>query len=194
MLDILGIRMFEATDEQRQHVMDHLGQRLKGKVNGIYRVQNLATEERFDKWLETHGNPRVKEFWHGSRNENWISILQNGLLLNPNAQITGKMFGSGLYFAPSPSKSFNYTSYRGTTWAHGSSDTGVMGLYAVAYGEPHVVYDNRGFDYRFGWGDLQRMAPDKGCVHAKAGKVLRNDEVIFYCEDQTTINYLVDFK
>lgn len=194
MLDILGIRMFDATEEQQAHVMRHLGDRLKGKVNGIYRVQNLATEARFDKWLEEHGNPKVKEFWHGSRNENWVSILQNGLLLNPNAQVTGKMFGSGLYFAPSPSKSFNYTSYRGTTWAHGSSDTGVMGLYAVAYGEPYVVYDNHQFSYGFGWNDLQRIAPNNGCVHAKAGRVLRNDEVIFYNESQTTINYLVEFK
>lgn len=194
MLDILGLRMFVATDEQREHVLNHLGDRLKGKAKGIYRVQNIKTEERFDKWLEEHGNPRVKELWHGSRNENWVSILQNGLLLNPNAVITGKMFGQGLYFAPSPSKSFNYTSYRGTTWARGASDTGIMGLYAVAYGEPYVVEDNRQFTYGFNWKDLQRIAPDKGCVHAKAGKVLLSDEVVFYDEAQTTINYLVEFK
>lgn len=194
MLDVLGIRMFEATEEQTRHVMDHLGQRLKGQVGSIYRVQNLATEERFDKWLEEHGNPTVKEFWHGSRNENWVSILQNGLLLNPNAIKTGAMFGAGIYFAPSPSKSFNYTSYRGTTWANGRSDTGIMGLYAVAYGEPYVVQDNHEFTYRFDWDDLQRTASGKGCVHAKAGKVLRADEVIFYREEQTTINYLVEFK
>lgn len=194
MLDVLGIRMFSATDKQRQHVMRHLGESLQDKVNGIYRVQNLATEERFDKWLAEHGNPRVREFWHGSRNENWISILQNGLVLNPNAQLTGKMFGSGSYFAPSPSKSFNYTSYRGTYWAHGSSDMGVMGLYAVAYGKPYVVYDNHEFGYSFGYDDLRRLDPKADCVHAKKGKVLRNDEVIFYREEQTTINYLVDFK
>ena len=193
MLDILGIRMFSATAAQRQHVMGHLGEGLRDKVNGIYRVQNLATEERFDKWLAEHGNPKVREFWHGSRNENWISILQNGLVLNPNAQLTGKMFGSGSYFAPSPSKSFNYTSYRGTYWAHGSSDIGVMGLYAVAYGKPYVVYDNHEFGYSFGYEDLRRLDPKADCVHAKKGKVLRNDEVIFYREEQTTINYLVDF-
>lgn len=194
MLDILGIRMFSATDEQRRHVMGHLGEGLRGKVNGIYRVRNLATEERFDRWVAEHGNPRVREFWHGSRNENWISILQNGLVLNPNAQLTGRMFGSGSYFAPSPSKSFNYTSYHGTYWAHGSSDMGVMGLYAVAYGKPYVVYDNHEFGYSFGYDDLRRLDPKADCVHAKKGKALRNDEVIFYREDQTTINYLVDFR
>lgn len=194
MLDVLGIRMFEATDAQRRHVMNHLGSRLKDKVSGIYRVQNTRTEERFDKWLEDHGNPKVKEFWHGSRNENWVSILQNGLMLNPNAVITGKMFGHGLYFAPSPSKSFNYTSYRGTTWAHGSADTGIMGLYATAYGRPHVTKDNRDFSYGFGWDDLRRLDKRADCVHAKAGKALLNDEVIFYDEGQTTINYLVEFK
>ena len=57
---------------------------------------------------------QVKQLWHGSRNENWFSILENGLQLNPNAIITGKMFGKGIYFAPSSNKSWNYTSYRGT--------------------------------------------------------------------------------
>lgn len=193
-LEMLGIQVFVATDEQVEHVMGHLGKNLHGKVAGIYRVRNLSTEARFDRWLEEHGSPRVRELWHGSRNENWVSILQNGLVLNPNAQVTGKMFGSGEYFAPSPSKSFNYTSYRGSYWAGGSSDTGIMGLYAVAYGKPYVVHDNSGFGWGFGWEDLQRVAPSKSCVHAKAGKVLRNDEIIFYREEQTTINYLVEFK
>lgn len=192
-LQMLGLEMFVATDEQHAHVMRHLGDSLRGRVRGVYRVRNLATEERFDKWCEEHGKPEIKEFWHGSRNENWVSIMQNGLLLNPNAVTTGKMFGAGTYFAPSPSKSFNYTSYRGTTWAGGTSDTGIMGLYAVAYGKPYVVSDNHQFTTRFGWGDLQRIAPGSDCVHAKAGRALRADEVIFYREEQTTINYLVDF-
>jgi len=39
-------------------------------------------------------------FFHGSRNENWWNIIKNGLQLNPNAKITGKMLGHGIYLAP----------------------------------------------------------------------------------------------
>ena len=57
----------------------------------------------------------------------------------PDAIITGKMFGNGVYFAPSSMKSWNYTSYRGTSWANGDADVAFMGLYATAYGTPKDV-------------------------------------------------------
>ena len=71
-----------------------------------------------------------------SRNQNWTSIIINSLKLNPDAIITGKMFGNGVYFAPSSMKNWNYTSYRGTSWANGDADVAFMGLYATAYGTP----------------------------------------------------------
>ena len=66
-------------------------------------------------------------------------FIVNSLKLNPNAIITGKMFGHGIYFASSAMKSWNYTSYQGTSWQHGSSDCAFMGLYATAYGTPKDV-------------------------------------------------------
>lgn len=41
---------------------------------------------------------------------------------------------------------------------------------------------------------LQKVAPGCSCLHAHAGRVLRNDEVIVYREDQVTIKYLVELK
>jgi len=49
--------------------------------------------------------------WHGSRMVNYCSILQKGLILNPEttgAIITGKMFGNGIYTASCVSKAINY--------------------------------------------------------------------------------------
>jgi poly [ADP-ribose] polymerase len=192
-LDAMGIKVWVATDKQRDHVMAHLNDELRSKVKGVYRVINEKTQARFDDYLKSHGKPRVKEFWHGSRTQNWISIMRSGLVLNPDAKITGKMFGSGIYFAPSAQKSFGYTSYNGSYWAKGDSDSGFMGLYATAYGEPYVCDDNGDFNHSFGADDLDRLAPGKSCVHAKAGKSLRNDEIVFYDEAQMTINYIVEF-
>ena len=51
------------------------------------------TRDRFEKHIKESDFSNTKLLWHGSRNENWMSIISNGLLLNPNAVITGKMFG-----------------------------------------------------------------------------------------------------
>ena len=66
------------------------------------------------------------------------------------AIITGKMFGNGIYFAPSAAKSWGYTSARGTRWARGTSNTAFMALFATAYGNPvsytHLdVYKRQGY-------------------------------------------------
>lgn len=47
--------------------------------------------------------------WHGSRLTNWVGILGRGLkVAPPEAPSTGYMFGKGIYFADSSSKSANY--------------------------------------------------------------------------------------
>ena len=47
--------------------------------------------------------------WHGSRTENYVGILSEGLrIATPDAPVSGYMFGKGLYFADVPSKSANY--------------------------------------------------------------------------------------
>lgn len=162
--------------------------RLKGKVHQVYRVINQKHKKRFNDYLKKEDIHQVKQLWHGSRNENWFSILENGLQLNPNAIITGKMFGKGIYFAPSSNKSWNYTSYRGTSWASGNSDTAFMGLYATAYGTPHDVTMSESFSQN----KLKNLHCN--CVHAHAGSQLLNDEIIFYNESAMLLNYIVEFK
>ena len=105
------------------------------------------------------------------------------------------MFGNGLYFAPSSAKSFNYTSFHGTSWANGHATTAFMALYATAYGDPYEVFSWNGSWAGYNYNRLQQEHPGAGCVHAKASQgMLRNDEVIFYNESQTTINYIVEFS
>ena len=83
-------------------------------------------------------NCKTVLFFHGSKNENFWSILKNGLLLNPKASITGKMLGNGIYMAPNAIKSLNYTSLQGTRWAHGNSKVGYMAIFAVAIDKKNV--------------------------------------------------------
>ncbi len=181
------IDVFEANDTQKKEVMSFLTPRLQAKVDKIYRVKPHAQEKKMREYCKKNSIRAIKKFWHGSVNANWASIIQNSLQMKPAAN--GRMFGDGHYFAPSADKSFNYTSYRGTTWAHGSDDTGFMGLYAVAYGNPWMVRSSG----RYTQDQLKRGGYN--CVHAAAVNTgLRADEVIVYSDAAICLNYIVKFK
>lgn len=185
-----GIEVYEATEKQKKQVLSKLSDSLRPKVKNIYRVIPKAQQARFDQYLKKHGIKTVKQLWHGSRNQNWISIIRNGLLLKPDAIITGKMFSDGIYFAPSSMKSWNYTSYHGTSWANGHDDCAFMGLYATAYGTPWDVHTWSGsINYR-----TETLGKGADCLHAHAGNALRNDEIVFYDESATVLNYIVEFR
>ena len=68
-----------------------------------------------------------------------ISVLKKGMLLNPNAIITAKMFGYGLYFATRAKKSIKYTSLDGY-YTGETADEGFLFVMKVAYKNPKVVY------------------------------------------------------
>lgn len=188
--DNYGIEVYEATEKQKQAVMRKLSDELKPKVHKIYRVIPKGQKRIFLEYLEKNNIKTVKHFWHGSRNQNWMSIVLNSLKLNPDAIITGKMFGQGIYFAPSSLKSWNYTSYNGTSWAHGMSDTAFMGLYATAYGIPKDVMDWSAYE------DYKALVENAGanCLHAHKGQALRNDEIIYYDENAVLLDYIVEFR
>jgi poly [ADP-ribose] polymerase len=182
------IEVFEATDKQKEQVMKSLSPQLQPEVLHVYRIIPHTQQARFNAYLKENNITTVKQLWHGSRNENWLSIVKNSLMLHPNAVITGKMFGDGIYFAPSSMKSWGYTSYYGTRWARGNSSTAFMGVYATAYGDPKVI------DYPADYTQRKLKAENKNCVHAKAGSYLMNDEIVFYDERAIVLNYLVEFR
>ena len=91
---------------------------------------------------------KEKFYYHGSKNCNWGSIIINSLSLHPNAAITGKMLGNGIYFAPSAMKSWGYISAYGSYWAHGNSSTGIMGIYKVAEDSLDVTNNIRQYSPR----------------------------------------------
>ena len=194
-LEAMGLEIYPATVKQVEEVKKNLDGGLAGRLKAVYRVVNKNTQKRFDNYREScERKPQVKLFWHGSRNCNWIHILQKGLLLNPDARVTGKMFGQGIYFAPSAMKSWGYTSSPRAKYTNERSDTAFMALYATAYGRPFNVYDHHLFSPSFNYNDLKHYAPSCSCVHAKKDRgMLRADEIIFYREDQMTIKYLCEF-
>ena len=186
----IGVIISEISSEERGKILKMLPNDLKTKVKTIYKACKPEHEARFKDYVKKNGIKVTKLLWHGSRNENWLSIIDNGLLLKPNAKITGKMFGNGIYFAPSAQKSWGYTSYHGSYWAGGTSNLAFMGLYEVAYGDPY--HPRSGENWQFTKSFLKNHKKD--CVHAEGGSCgLRNDEIIFYDEAAMCLRYVVEF-
>ena len=193
-LDKLGL-IFEECDNRDIAIIKTALGSCSDKFHKAWRVENIKTQQRYDTFIKENNIKNTKLLFHGSRNENWWSIINSGLVLKPtNAVITGKMFGYGIYYAPKARKSLGYTSLSGSYWARGNSPSGFMALMEVAYGKPYDVYSFDNKYYQFNYEALQQACPGANCLHAHEGNMLKNDEIIVYKEEQCTIKYLIELK
>lgn len=192
-LEELGLVMEETTNDDVALIKTLMKESVD-KFRKAWRVTNLKTQERFDKFVAENDIKDTRLLFHGSRSENWFSIIKTGLMIRPsNAVYTGSMFSDGIYFAPKCQKSIGYTSLSGAYWTHGGSNTAYMALFEVAYGTPHVIYQHDRSCYHLNYDVLQNKNPKCHCLHAKADRgMLRNDEIVFYRNDQMTIKYLIE--
>lgn len=192
-LEELGLVVEEATRDDIA-LIKTLMKESADKFKNAWRVTNLNTQERFDKFVSENDIKDKRLLFHGSRSENFWSIMKTGLVLRPtNAVITGKMFGYGVYYAPKCAKSIGYTSLSGSYWAKGGNNTAYMALFDVAYGTPYDVYNFDSKYYNLDYNKLQQFKSGANCLHAHADKgMLRNDEIVVYKEDQMTIKYLIE--
>lgn len=194
LLDKLGIEMKEKDQRLEDEVKEALGSELKNKYVNCWYVVNTKTQEIFNKHLNESNDKKTRIYWHGSRNANWISILENGLKIRPsNAVYTGSMFGDGIYFAPKAMKSFGYTSSSNAYWTKGNSNTAIMALFKVHVGKRYHINEHTSECSKL----TKQKLINKGnydSTYAHAGKDLRNDEIIIYDSNQATIYALVELK
>ncbi len=86
------------------HAPTHNSFRLE--VEAVFQVDREGEAYSFAPFTAL---PERQLLWHGSRMTNVVGILSQGLrVAPPEAPKTGYMFGKGLYFADSASKSANY--------------------------------------------------------------------------------------
>ena len=191
-LEKLGLEFEECSPADIVVIKKALGD-CRARLVNAWKVTNNKTQARFDAFCKDAGIRKKMLLFHGSRNENWWSIIQTGLVLRPtNAIITGKMFGYGLYYATKAQKSLGYTSLQGSYWAGGNSSSGFMALMDVAVGQSFDVYSHKHEYTTYNWDKLQRAKPGAKSLFAHAGKMLYNDEIIVYKEEQSTIKYLLE--
>lgn len=202
-LEAMGMKIRHCTSEEIAQIKKHMDDSTAVLVKDAWRVNNNETDEKFNAYCKKKHIKNFKFYYHGSRNENIWSIITQGMSLHPNAKITGKMFGMGLYFAPKAGKSRNYTSLESIhSWVAGDSDTGLMAIFKVAEGKALDVYYHENKYLNYTENDILRQNCDSLFAHKGTGsrydsygrRTLLNDEVIVYNEAAATIQYLVELR
>ena len=185
-----GLEMEEVTDTDTINKIKGMMADNKHKFKKAFAVVNTKTQKMYDNHVANAKNKKEELFWHGSRNENWWSIMTSGLMIRPsNAVYSGSMFGDGIYFADKFQKSYGYTSGRNSYWARGNSNEAVLALYTVHVGEQKHIQRHDSSCYKL---SHKVLSPDGyDSVFAHGGIDLRNNEYIVYQTPQSTIKYLV---
>lgn len=176
-----------------QSIIDLIKEKMQTNASQFkqaFEVRNVSNKQEYDEHVKNAPNKKTELFWHGSRNENWWSIITTNLKIRPsNAVHTGSMFGDSIYFANKFRKSYGYTSGRGSYWARGSEDIAILGLYEVHVGNQKHIYKHDSSCYSLNYDKIQKEGFDS--VYAHGGIDLINDEFMVYNSKQCTLNYLV---
>jgi len=187
-LGSLGLDIQVASQADRDLIAAKTDFKISG--NRIFKVTNQKTEAIFKKGKHT------KLLYHGTRNSNWLSVLQKGLKIRPTGvQTTGSMFGDAIYFANRARKSLGYTSLKGSCWASGSSAVGYLAIFEVNTGKEWQLLKNQRYQSWMSRIDTARVKREGyDTVFAKGGVDLKNDEYVIYDSTRCTIRYLIEVK
>ncbi len=195
LLQLLGLQIELVEDPRIIKLVKLMMGSSSNKFQEVYQVTHFRTQKIFDKWIEKIDNKKTQLLWHGSRNENWMSILKTGLVLRPaSAIITGKMFGYGIYFANEFSKSLNYSSVQGAYWTAGKNSEGYLAIFEVHTGNQWTISQHDSSHVHLNEIKLKKENKNYDSVYAKRGISLSNNEFIVYNEAQCTIKYIVKIK
>lgn len=175
----------------------------------VLEVTRNGNYDVYNDYAKKLGNRQL--LIHGSRMCNWVSILKNNLMLDPSkmgAHISGKMFGYGVYFANSFSKSAQYCGV-----PYGGSGTICFALAEVAMGNEceklnsdyyvsKTKLEKTGHNSTWGIGNMtpseyeflgknKIKVPVGKLVKSNRNSVLRYDEKIVYDSNQFCVKFMV---
>lgn len=167
----------------------------------LYHLDKSHENESFKKYVNLHNRQLL---WHGTNISNIVGILTSRFQIRGSTH--GRMFGNGIYFANSSSKSGNYISTN-------SAGIGFMFLCEVALGtcqremaSKHYNVAPMGTDSVHGEGKWQpsretHIIKDDGLIipigelqQVNNTSSLFYDEFIVYDVDQIRMKYLLELK
>lgn len=171
---------------QKTHQSIHACRNLKVKTVYEITIDSMKTayENTKTEWEKLGKELNEQELWHGTKKQNIISIMKNGMIIPPaNAShCTGRMFGSdGLYLSDQSTKSLNYA----YGWWSGTRDTNCyMFLNKVLMGKSYTPK---------GWSGCNSIPKGHDSIFAKAGvSGVQNNEMVVP-PNQVCPEYLIEF-
>lgn len=170
---------------QKTHQSIHACRNLKVKTVYEITIDSMKTayENTKTEWEKLGKELNEQELWHGTKKQNIISIMKNGMIIPPaNAShCTGRMFGNLLYFSDQSTKSLNYA----YGWWSGSRDTNCyMFLNKVLMGKSYTPN---------GYTGCSNIPSGYDSIFAKAGvSGVQNNEMMVM-PNQVCPEYLIEF-
>lgn len=171
---------------QKTHQSIHACRNLKVKTVYEITIDSMKTayENTKTEWEKLDKELNEQELWHGTKKQNIISIMKNGMIIPPaNAShCTGRMFGNLLYFSDQSTKSLNYA----YGWWSGSRDTNCyMFLNKVLMGKSYTPN---------GYTGCSNIPAGYDSIFAKAGvSGVKNNEMMVM-PNQVCPEYLIEFE
>jgi poly [ADP-ribose] polymerase 2/3/4 len=153
------------------------------RVKNAYEVKIPKERQRFEAAEKKYGNHM--DFFHGSTNCNFLSILLNGLIIpghGDGISIAGRMFGNGVYGASSSTKSLNYSV---GSWTGKRNKYPNAFLLRVKFAMGKIYEPTRACSPPPGYHSTAAYAHKTG---------LQNDEFIIYSLEQCTITHLLELE
>lgn len=165
------------------------------KIKNIFAIEHSADKDKeFTELAKEKGN--VERLWHGTDAGNVLSILRKGFFVpdrnQKNINITGRMFGDGVYLSDISTKSLNYSTgfwSRGSTRSKGNNSSfmflteTVMGKKYEPRNAPSSEIPSRARQY--GYDSINIKAGTNGVL---------NNEMIVWNTNQIKIAYLVEVE
>jgi poly [ADP-ribose] polymerase len=187
---IFNVELVHVTDKKVLSYIKNLYQKTRKSmhqsnslsVHAVYTVKIAVMASAFEKYGATL--PDIRQLWHGTKASNLLSILKGGLIIpsSSSGHVTGRMYGDGVYASSVSTKALNYaTNFWGSG---GSTDRTFMFLLDMAMGK---YYDAQT------WGGHYPVSGTNS-TWARAGRALKNDEMIVYRLDQCNLTHLVEFR
>jgi poly [ADP-ribose] polymerase 2/3/4 len=197
-LDILDISIHNVTEEDLFFIKCKLND-LNHRYKNAFKVVCNHTQKAFDDfWIR---NLDQQEFvkkkntlWYGSRNETWLSILQNGLTTrSQRIDRAGITFGEGIYLTPNSTKSIDLSSLNKLYYPFDKNNTGIISIFDVNIGRELEVRKHYQWHSKLNKEFLHKKGKYDS-LYIKTKNAPLDNEVVVYDTNQCTIKYMVEIK
>jgi hypothetical protein len=167
------------------------------QINAIYKITESINNKNFN--LNNYENRYI--FFHGTKVENIIGILSQGLKIAPVQAInTGKVYGNGIYLSDGFSTSFNYsfhTENSGNNLFYNddmNNSKFFMIMAEVAVGNIGITADNNVVSMDMDFNDY--FITNEGYRIFKNSHHIRNSDGIIVAHEETNVRvkYLIEIE